>query len=285
MDEKPIVVVNIFSVSYSGSTWLNLMLGSHSEAFAVGELKHVRKLGRPLCMLHAEHCPVWSRFDPASEQNAFRQIHRLTGKRYLITNNSGGYAPEQQEDGIDWKSILLIRDGRAVTASYMRKYQGTSIWKASRWWAHQIRHVRRRFKRPSGNKGKVVCYEELVADTPRLLEEISRFVGMPYEPSMLRHWEREHHFIGGNVGTLSAVARMHDKEVCAEEYRKAHSWPEQNWDLRHYERTSPANFVDQRWKQELTDVQLRVFGLIAGGVNRRLGYSRSLDRTSVRRAG
>ena len=51
------------------------------------------------------------------------------------------------------------------------------------------------------------------------------------------------------------------------------------WDLEYYKRTDPARFRDERWKQELSDWQLRVFGLFAGRVNRRYGYPPAVDRS------
>jgi hypothetical protein len=40
---NPITVVNIVAVSYSGSTWLNLMLGAHDDALSVGEIDQAYK--------------------------------------------------------------------------------------------------------------------------------------------------------------------------------------------------------------------------------------------------
>jgi len=287
MDEKPIVVVNVFAMSYSGGTWLNLLLGSHSEAFVIGSLKHVRQVGGSLCMFDGEDCPVWSRFDVTSAENPFHQLHRLTDKRFLILKNSSGHLADQEEDDIDSKFVLLVRDGRAATASYMRKRPNTSIWKAAWWWRQDMKHITRRFKRAAGRGGMVVSYEELLDDTGAKLEEICDFVGMPYEPTMLKYWERDHHYIGGNLATLTQMARIRNRQVCADSYRKVHSSDHNqiNWDLKHYDTTTPWRFVDDRWKKELSDAELRIFAIIAGGYNRRLGYSPSLHRGRARRAG
>jgi len=65
--EDRLTIVHIISVSYSGSTWLNLLLGAHSRAFSIGEMTVLRRTGRAICKLHGDGCPFWSRFDPHAE--------------------------------------------------------------------------------------------------------------------------------------------------------------------------------------------------------------------------
>ena len=69
MDSPKITVVNIVAVSYSGSTWVNLMLGAHPDAFSIGEIDWIDKNKMALCSLHGESCPVWSQFDVSSKEN------------------------------------------------------------------------------------------------------------------------------------------------------------------------------------------------------------------------
>jgi len=51
-----------------------------------------------------------------------------------------------------------------------------------------------------------------------------------------------------------------------------------DWDMDRYRRQDPARFVDERWKQELTTGQLRIFALWAGRKNRQYGYPPATQR-------
>lgn len=271
-NDSTTTVVNIVSVSYSGSTWLNLMLGSTPASFSVGEIKSILRLQRALCTLHGDDCPLWSRFDYPGSDNPFVQLHRLTGKRVLVVNNSRKFLPAQQDSRIDAKFIHLIRDGRAAAASYMRKFPGTSMWRAARWWSHDVRrnlHLIRR--QPRGNT-MLVVYEQIKADPAAHLPAICQFIGMPYAPQMVDYWRTDHHFLGGNRGTLLSMMSKQDRHDGPADMPKVANQPPPQWDFDYYRQHDPAQFRDERWQSELSAGQRRVFALIAGRLNRRLGY-------------
>ncbi len=267
---EPIVVVNIISTSYSGSTWLNLLLGSHSQAFSAGEMKLAYRVGRALCSLHGAACPVWSRFRVDAAENPFRQLARITGRRCLIVNNSRRLLPFQHPPEIAARYIFLVRDGRAVTASFLRKQRGRSMWTAARWWARNMRRRCRFVASLPPEHVRLLRYEDLLADTPGRLAELTAFVGLDFEPAQLDYQQHEHHYIGGNPGTLTQAA---GGNVSQEAYAALGIKPQaRGWDLSHYQRTPPARFRDERWRSELSAGQLRLFALLAGRWNRHFGY-------------
>ena len=49
-------------------------------------------------------------------------------------------------------------------------------------------------------------------------------------------------------------------------------YPGEYWRDLDSRREYPEKFVDERWKSELSERQLWWFGLVAGRVNKRLGY-------------
>jgi hypothetical protein len=282
--ERDITVINVVSTSYSGSTWLNLLLGSHAQAFSVGEIKSVATLGRAVCTLHGEQCPVWSQFQYPGGPNPFVQLQQLTGKRIQVVNNSRKFLHHQRELGIRARYIHLIRDGRAVTASFLRKFPGTKMWRTARLWAHDVRRNERLMRSLPAADRCLVIYEQIKADPEGELRRVCAFLDLEYEPTMLEFWTREHHFLGGNRGTLLSMLRKHQKqaELPASALQQPADAPAPDWGMDYYKRVDPGRFEDYRWKEELTDAQLRVFGLWAGRVNRRYGYPPSLDRhTSV----
>lgn len=264
------VVVNIISVSYSGSTWLNLVLGSHPQAFSAGELTSIQRRGKPQCKLHGDACPVWSRFDSDSPQNLVDKIHQSSGKRWIIVNNPRYFQEELDRSDYANKFIHLVRDGRAVTASMLRKFADKTMWGAALQWTRSIRkHEAQLSRRPRADVIRV-RYEDLVADPERGIGELCRFIGMPFDPAMLRYWEVEHCFLGGSRGTIFSLTKQRNAPEFTPAVRKN---PDARFDKEFYEKASLERFVDERWKQELTPGQLRLFALIAGRQNRRLGYA------------
>jgi hypothetical protein len=318
--QPPIVVVNIIAASYSGSTWANLLLGANPQAFSVGEIDNLQKFGKTLCTLHGEGCPVWSRFDVNSTENPFLQLHRITGKRFLIVNNSRRYLQAQRHPHIQSKFIFLIRDGRVVVASTRRKYPEISVWQASRSWAKTMNKKRRLIRRQPFADTFTVRYEDFQANLEHYARKTCASLGMTFEPGMLEYWNQEQHYVGGSIGTMNSVAKaqgigsihyyvkkqhfgtlLPPSEVLANTTEPAAQPLSNQYQLGdrleltldrnaapianhfkaaldHYSTTDLKNFVDERWKSELTDWQLRLFALAAGRLNRQFGYPRALDR-------
>lgn len=271
-----ITVTNIISVSYSGSTWLNLLLGSHPQSFSAGEMKQLLKPGDIHCTIHGDTCPLWSRFDLTNGENPFVQLARLTGRRHLIINNSRKLLQDQEDAQIESKFVHLVRDGRAVLASFLRKRSDLSAWSASRLIAHDVRRDLRLIRRQPADSTITVRYEDLQDDMEGQLKRLCAFIGMDYDPVMQQFWKPDHHFIGGNRGTLFGMLRRSDRLEQADD--NITTSKKLNWDLPYYENVDVARFKDERWKQELTNGQMRMFALTAGRLHRKLGYGSAMDR-------
>ncbi|MCZ6834763.1 MAG: sulfotransferase [Planctomycetota bacterium] len=188
--------------------------------------------------------------------------------------------------------MWIIRDGRAFVASTLRKYTDRTTFKACRSWARGMRKKRKIIRAPPRGKSMRVQYEAFVDDTPAHLETMCEFLGMNYESSMLDYLNRELHILGGNPGPLTPYVDLHGlkylyfareggthevMDFTASTYKHVKG---KVMELDHYRKTDPKKFKDERWKEELTDGQLRLFALTAGRVNRKYGYPASLDRQS-----
>ena len=267
-----IVVVNIFACVYSGSTWLNLMLGSHSEAFSVGEIEAICRGEPATCGVHGSECGLWSRFDPTEEENLLVRISRLAGKRYLVLSNPRNSLPHQQDSRIESRSVHLVRDGRAVAASMLRKHPERTALDCARHWRDNVAGHRRLLREREGGDVTTVNYERLQADTDGELERVCLTVGLPFEPAIRQFWRGDHHYLWGNRGTLFAMQRMRNQDARAEDLPESIHAPQTNWDLDYYRKTDTERFVDERWRTELSPRQRLVFALAAGRLNRKLGY-------------
>ena len=248
-------------------------MGSHPDAFSVGELKQsLRPDKRRHCAIHGPECPVFSEFDPSASENAFVQLHRLSGKNVLVVNNSRKFLRAQADPRIRSRFIHLVRDGRAVMASSLRKQRAPNIWRAARRWTHEVRRDLRLMRRLRRESTCTAKYEEMVAEPSAELGRLCRFVGVPPHDNMIRYWEQDHHFLGGNRGTLLAMLKKRDESAKLPTPPPS-SATGSDENLRFYEKSDPANFIDERWHRELTKGQLRVAGLLAGWLNRSLGYT------------
>ncbi len=282
-DGPDIKVVNIVAVSYSGSTWQNLVLGSHSRAFSVGEMDQLRKWQRTWCTVHGDRCPVWSRFELDGPVNPFVQLHELTGKNVFVVNNVRRYLPDQQHPRIRSYFIWVIRDGRAVMASALRKYPHLSHWRAARDWARSLRKKRKLIRRRPAERTLTVHYERLQQDQPAWIQRMCELVGLEYEPSMLEFWNHKHCFIAGNWGPLFQLAQAQGITLPRKDDSMIKVRPKDDRSI--YQTQEPGAFRDERWKTELSDRQLRIFALAAGRLNRALGYPPATDRRGLLEVG
>ena len=267
---EKIVVINIFSFLYSGSTWLNLMLGSRPGAFSVGEIEAVA-CGRPfICGVHGPECEFWSRFEPTEHENPLVQISRLSGKRCLVLSNPRNSLSWQQDARIESQFIHLVRDGRAVAASMLRKHPDRRIRDCARDWRTRVLDHRQLLTRLIGDCPRAVMYEKLRADGE--LRRICEAVGLGFHPNMRQFWQKDHHYLWGNRGILFVMKRKRDASTSQENIPDSVHAPGTRWDLDYYLRTDPDNFVDERWRKELSPVQRVLFALTAGRLNLELGY-------------
>ena len=270
---EPITVVYIVSCPFAGSTWLNMILGSHSRAFGVGEMdKFDRDFGKVLCRVHGAGCPFWSRFDPSLPEDRYAQAARLSGKAFIVNNNK---AVESLGDHTDppvrGKYLFLHRDGRAITASRMRKKKGVSVRRASRWWTQVFHEKYDAFLRfPAADRFEVY-YEALLENTEREVRRICGFLGWEFEPAMLEYWNFEHHLIAGNLGTQYTLAKLKQSDLPKDTYEYAKE-SRYEWDVSYYKESDSRNFRDERWKKEFGWWKRMVFHLRAGKLNRELGY-------------
>lgn len=153
------------AAGHTGSTLLDLILGSHPLAFSLGELQIVTKQvhntaeGFPhICGVCAQECEFWNRkvsLPVLQSYFGWKSYNRLTSALYW---RFGSFICDIYEHLFEWSGadvlidsskevwwirrqlkpfwfwrkttpflIHLCRDGRAVTASYLRKYPKRGI--------------------------------------------------------------------------------------------------------------------------------------------------------------
>ncbi len=271
---QPVTLAVIASPGHSGQTWLSLLIGSHPRAISLGEVDELYGLSSldHACMLCGESCEFWSEFNKAwsPERNMFTQLADYSGAGILSISKLEKFRGQIDDERIRLKVIRLLRDGRAVTASYARKYPSRQYDEIVRQWVFSARENDKWFLQIPPENRMVVKYENLLEHTPATLRSICAFLGIDYREDMIEYWKVKHHIVDGNRGTMSFVQRYFGKEGNPK-------------DKEFYGSQDPASFRDERWKKELTPRQLRRFRKIGGALNIEYGYA-SADVTGGQKA-
>lgn len=138
-----------------------------------------------------------------------------------------------------FKLIYLVRDGRAVAASAMRRV-GQDMTTAARSWASA--NQRSMFAQRGIPASRIfkLKYETLCAEPETTLREVCSFLDVGFDSRMLLLNKSESHNIGGNPMRF----RQGESQIV----------------------------LDERWHDQLSLQDLAEFERIAGSWNRRLGY-------------
>lgn len=273
-------VINVSSPSYTGTTWLNLVLGGHVRAFTMGPPDRVWRLRGTgfddACRVHAAECPFWPAFfrvyDPG--KNFYLQLAAFSGRDHVVINNP---SPEHRSQELHHPDVIvheirMVRDGRALAASFARHHETDFVDAIHRFARPLYRSYEMDFDRED-----VLClrYEDLMEDREGWLERFSTYLGLDYGPDAFEFHKFDHHVTAGNHATISQLKTM--QGVPGARFRDAEFYESQLAEM-----TSGGihRFRDERWKQELGRRELFLFDHYCGAGNAAWGYEE--DRFSRR---
>ena len=143
-------------------------------------------------------------------------------------------------DPAKFRIVYMVRDGRALSASAMRR-TGVGMSTAAQEWVRMNRATKTALLSIPDKKILLVKYEDLCSDPKKVLGRVYAFLGIPYSVDKLELNKEMAHNIGGNPMRF-----------------------------RHNERKI---VLDEQWSEQLTEVDLGLFEDRAGAFNRKLGYS------------
>jgi hypothetical protein len=221
-------VVFILSTSYSGSHYLSLMLGSHSQAMHLGEIHRIRQGANvkleQLCFACRDRgfCPVLSAIQPDRVNQVYDIIFSRVdpGARVLVDASklARGWAEQfLHEDRFERKYLHLIRDPRALVRRWMLKDESRLTDVRRRWkmasafprrslaavfadkadvLAYQWLRLNRRITRfIAANRldARVLTYRDLAADPAGELRQLTEWLDLPHEPGQHEYWNFHHH--------------------------------------------------------------------------------------------
>lgn len=305
------LLVCIIGHGHSGSTLLDMILGSHSEMVSLGEVDRLHSFffrhnamctcGRPF-----PECGFWQEVYhslekltgiPISEMRDTMRLRKgvlrkrehwlpsilepflLLGNRTvfeagcrvlpslmkykrLAQNNKMVLDTIQQVSGapvlIDssksairmkllyltypkrMKCIQLVRDGRAVAASYLRRGEIDSMSLITGMWVRRNRCAEAMIRSIPKDRATLLKYEDLCRNPEKVVRDICAFLGLEFQENMLRYGATPKHNICGNPMRFESEAAIK---------------------------------LDERWRDQLSAKDLADFEKVAGWLNRKYGYS------------
>lgn len=269
---RPVTVVQISSPSYTGTTWLCLLLGSHPRAFTLGPPDRawgLRGQGfEDACRVHGRECPFWSsfsqRYDP--ESNFYLQLADHAQRDIIVINNPTP-AHEQAElrhPDLRIRPIRVVRDGRALACSFARHLK-MDLHDAI---TQHVQHLFGRFVREDDRDDLLFFrYEDFLAAQRESLNRVGRFLGLEYPPDALEYWKYDHHITSGNAGTIALLKFFQGLPVPNFKDRAFYESQFQQM------REGKSAFDDQRWRDELGRRELYCFDRFCGRGNAAWGYT------------
>ncbi|MCO4762013.1 MAG: sulfotransferase [Myxococcales bacterium] len=304
-------MLHIACTSYSGSTLLGYLLGSHGEFTATSQLAHLPRLAQAnakcTCGAALGACTFWHAVaeqhsglkligkdsltwwaaqaldpqSPGSKTDKARAALGLWGPRYGADHRFSAArgtafdrhlracaaahvavaAAVAQVAGTRWvadaskdrwlsltlgrlaapnvKSVVLVRDGRAVMASRMRRL-GESAGQAAKMWLTHNLWLMRQQQLVGSEGGLRVRYEDLCVDPNHIVGQIRGHLDLPPAPVNPTLNKTAAHLIGGNP--------------------------------MRFETSAQTITLDERWRTDLKAADLRAFGVRARALNRLFGY-------------
>lgn len=146
----------------------------------------------------------------------------------------------------DAQFIHIIRDGRDVTLSMLKSYQGPRFFYmdlcyAARSWRRRVEDARRDGSALGVKRYHEIRYEELIADPGSVLGEVCDFLGVDFSDEML-HPEKV------------ASTMYHSKGIHGST------------------RSAPSAQNAQKWRHQMSASDLAIFNRLAGDLLADLGY-------------
>lgn len=285
-------VIYILGTGHCGSTLLDLILGSHSNMFSLGEVYRVvsSDLPLPICDICEEECQFWKpelvtklrkAYKPTlavrigrkmglmerQEVAFYRSLFEASKKNILVDSSKNpGWINRNGKvlESSNIKPILLYlsRDGRAVVNSYFRKYPERGLEHIAHNWNSRVTAINECFTSWSSESKIHIRYEELAKNPRETIKKIMDFIQTPCEEEMMRFWEKPHHLVNGNAGTKSMLLKFRDTHRHAQ-------WVEAN-EKDYYKNQELGIKFDERWRKELDTAQIAAVNKIIDPLNHTL---------------
>jgi sulfotransferase family protein len=222
----PRTVVTILSTNFAGSHFLSSMLGSHSRAEHLGEVRHLRKRSRTSqvacsrCHREGVECPLFRGVDSSNIEDVYDIVFSNCAdqKSVLIDNSKAAWwaARFLGRRSPRMKYIHLIRDPRALVRRWwyvpgitfgkrleLRRQTAMNFPRlaiqaafsptpALYKWLGQNRAITSLIRRHALDH-IVITYRDLALHPEDEVRRAQEWIGAPFEPGQLEYWKHKIH--------------------------------------------------------------------------------------------
>lgn len=282
-------ILFILGTAHCGSTLLSLILDSSDQCFTVGELSNLPTIYKREQSLTENHSFWHSHFSeiekkqlalgcsnvrlspmiPLKIEKLVREIFNdpIFRPYSLIQAKTSADVIVDSTKTIYWISSMLslkelkqeydvyllhlVRDGRAVLNSYLRKRKRMTVEEFSHLWLQRVKNNEQFFHNFTQGQKMRLAYEELATNPQETTQKVCDFLGIEFKADMINYWSYEHHILSGNQGTKSLIDKYQITSQNNELNKK---------DL--------SIKLDSTWKKDLTPTHLQQFYDIVGEQNK-----------------
>lgn len=206
-------------------------------------------------------------------------------------------AREFRQDMIEPYLLHLIRDGRAVMASYSRRkvYQDMSDEQFGRsfgkMWQARLKNEYRfydkfakRFGGRYADHQRRFRYETFATQPEEMAKSLCDWLGIPFERNMLDYRNHKNHIISGNERTKATVQRHQRQEGIEQKASKESPWKQHHESEKMSkvatetvaEKSAIQDFgikLNQQWKDILSEAQIAAFYRATNRMNERYEWN------------
>ncbi|NET17701.1 MAG: sulfotransferase [Okeania sp. SIO1H6] len=146
--------------------------------------------------------------------------------------------------------LHLVRDGRAVLNSFLRKRRNKNVEYLSNFWLQRVTNNEIFFEKFSLGHKMLLRYEQLATAPQETMQEVCNFLGIEFSMEMIQYWKYEHHIISGNSKTKSLSNKYKNKTEDSQ---------------------NSSDFsikINLNWRTQLTEDNLQKFYAIVGEKNK-----------------
>ncbi len=176
----------------SGTTLLCRMLTAHPNIFIKNELSDPYRIFSVNKSKQEVIHDIEIEIQNAYHENLESFLKRIDKKVCGLKDPKLTYCLDDLSNHFpDAKILFIIRDGRAVSNSYMKSKWGsaTNTYYGALRWKREV-ELQRVFMQKNLQRCHTVIYEDLVRNTEKELLEICSFIGQPYSKNMKNYSEQ-----------------------------------------------------------------------------------------------
>jgi len=209
-------VVFILANGHSGSTMLDMILGSNKECVSLGEYRTIdtpnltakkkKHVGTNLCKVCFGECPVWKVLAVQLKSPHYHdQAHDYFDEPVLIDSSKIAAWPKLMEKYISGEVVYvrLVRNLFSRLGSFKKKHGAITASSITNWMRYE-KHITRFL---NNRKHIIVRYEDLCQRKD--LKILCDHIGIVYDENMWDFWKTRHHNLRGNLKTATLVRIYH----------------------------------------------------------------------------